>query len=151
MNHGAGRLGSAPNTSTWSVVFFLFKLRPHGCRSVELNYNLRIMTPICYLCTTLHDTPHAFRHVDSWFIEHCGLTVVIPTYTFSQSVNSRVPHGTSCPPLITYVNSTDAPCIFSPKWALFCGALYKLCIIFWCTLFGLNEGLTAYKTGTLPD
>jgi len=26
-----------------------------------------------------------------------------------------------------------------------------LCIIFWCTLYDLNEGLTAYKTGTLPD
>lgn len=52
---------------------------------------------------------------DSLFAEHCGLTVVIPTYMFSTSVNSRVPHGTSCPPLITYVNSTDAPCIHSPK------------------------------------
>lgn len=43
---------------------------------------------------------------DSWFAEHCGLTVVIPTYTFSTSVNSRVPHGICCPPLITYLTSS---------------------------------------------
>lgn len=42
----------------------------------------------------LFDTPPGFSHGDSWFAEHCGLAVAIPTYTFSPSVNSRVSHGT---------------------------------------------------------
>ena len=56
-----------------------------------------------YLSCILFLTPPCLKVWDSWFAEHCGLTAVIPTYTFSPSVNSRVPHGTSCPPLITYL------------------------------------------------
>ena len=91
----------------------LSALGPKNVQSILLNNFVRPHPFFINFLFFLHSP--CLKAGDSCFDDQCAIFEELASYTISPSVNSRVPHGTSCPPSIAYANSADAPYIPSPK------------------------------------